>query len=111
MSAPRGEPSSAIRERVVAARERQRRRFAGRPGIHCNADMRSRDLAEFCRLTPAGQERMRHLLLQLDLSARAYDRVLKVARTVADLADSDDVTETHVLEASTWRELDRTYWA
>ena len=73
--------------------------------------MRSRDLAEFCRLTAAGQERMRHLLLQLDLSARAYDRVLKVARTIADLAGSDDVTETHVLEASTWRELDRTYWA
>ena len=111
ISAPRGEPSSAIRARVVAARERQRRRFAGRPGIHCNADMRSRDLAEFCRLTAAGQERMRHLLLQLDLSARAYDRVLKVARTIADLAGSDDVTETHVLEASTWRELDRTYWA
>ena len=111
ISAPRGEPSSAIRARVVAARERQRRRFAGRPGLHCNADMRSRDLAEFCRLTAAGQERMRHLLLQLDLSARAYDRVLKVARTVADLAGSDDVTETHVLEASTWRELDRTYWA
>jgi magnesium chelatase family protein len=95
---------------VVAARERQRCRFVGQPGIHCNADMRSRDLADFCRLTTAGQERMRHLLQQLDLSARAYDRVLKVARTVADLAGADDVSEEHVLEASTWRELDRAYW-
>lgn len=110
LEAPAGEPSSAIRARVVAARERQRRRFAGRPGLFCNADMRARDLAEFCRLTPAGQAKMRNLLHELDLSARAYDRVLKVARTVADLADADDVTEEHVMEASGWRELDRNYW-
>lgn len=110
LDAPRGECSAAIRARVIAARERQTARFAGMPGIHCNADMRSRDLADFCRLDRAGQEKMRGLLLELDLSARAYDRVLKVARTVADLVDSADVKEEHVLEASTWRELDRTYW-
>ena len=110
VDAPRGESSAAIRARVVAAREIQRRRFAGHHGIRCNADMRSRDLAEFCRLTAAGQERMRGLLMQLDLSARAYDRVLKVARTVADLAGSETVAEEHILEASTWRELDRSYW-
>ena len=110
LDAPRGEPSSAIRARVVAARERQAARFAGLPGIHCNADMRTRDLADFCRLDRAGQDRMRGLIRELDLSARAYDRVLKVARTVADLADSEDVRDEHVYEASRWRELDRTYW-
>ena len=110
LEAPRGESSAEIRARVVAARERQRIRFSGHPGLFCNADMRARDLADFCRLSLSGQEKMRSLLLQLDLSARAYDRVLKVARTVADLAGSEDVTEAHVLEASTWRELDRNYW-
>ncbi len=110
LDAPRGEPSSAIRARVVAARERQAARFAGLPGVHCNADMRARDLADFCRLDRAGQDRMRGLVQALDLSARAYDRVLKVARTVADLADADDVRDEHVYEASRWRELDRAYW-
>ena len=110
LDAPCGESSAEIRARVVAARERQRVRFAGHPGLFCNADMRSRDIGEFCRLSRVGQEKMRNLLLQLDLSARAYDRVLKVARTVADLAGSDEVTETHVMEASTWRELDHNYW-
>ena len=110
LDAPRGEPSSAIRARVVAARERQAARFAGLPGVHCNADMRARDLADFCRLDRAGQDRMRGLVQALDLSARAYDRVLKVARTVADLADADDVLDEHVYEASRWRELDRAYW-
>lgn len=110
LDAPRGESSATIRARVVAARARQAARFAGLPGIHCNADMRARDLGDFCRLGPAARDRMRALLMELDLSARAYDRVLKVARTVADLAGSDDVTEEHVLEASSWRELDRNYW-
>ena len=110
LDAPRGEPSATIRARVVAARERQTRRFAGMQGIHCNAEMRARDIADFCRLDHAGQERMRGLIQELDLSARAYDRVLKVARTIADLADSDDVRDEHVFEASRWRELDRTYW-
>ena len=109
VDAPRGEPSSAIRARVMAARARQAARFAGRPDVHCNAEMRSRDLARFCRLDAAAQQEMRGLLLQLDLSARAYDRVLKVARTVADLAGSEDVTRDHVIQASAWRELDRTY--
>ena len=108
--APQGEPSAAIRARVVEARQRQEERFAGMAGVHCNADMRSRDLADFCRLDKAGQSRMRGLIQELDLSARAYDRVLKVARTVADLAGSEDVKDEHVFEASRWRELDRTYW-
>ena len=110
VDAPRGESSATIRARVVAARARQTARFADTPGVLCNAEMRSRDLARFCRLDAAAQQRMRALILQLDLSARAYDRVLKVARTIADLAGSDVVTEEHVGEASIWRELDRNYW-
>jgi len=107
---PAGEPSAAIRARVVAAREIQKRRFAGLRGIHCNAEIPARDLPRFCRLDAAAQEEMRLMLAQLDLSARAYDRVLKVARTIADLAGSPNVTAEHVGEASTFRELDRTYW-
>ena len=110
MDLPPGEPSTAIRARVIAARQRQRARFAGVPGTYCNADMRSRDLARFCQLDTAAQDRMRFLLQALDLSARAYDRVLKVARTIADLAGSDQVTNDHVAEACTYRELDRNYW-
>jgi len=109
-SLPRGESSATIRARVTEARERQRRRFEGLPGVHCNADMRSRDLARFCNLDSAAQDRMRLMLAELDLSARAYDRVLKVARTVADLAGCEAVGEEHVGEATTWRELDRNYW-
>ena len=67
-------------------------------------------MPRFCRLDAAAQEEMRLMLAQLDLSARAYDRVLKVARTIADLAGSPNVTAEHVGEASTFRELDRTYW-
>ena len=107
---PAGEPSAAIRARVVAAREIQKKRFAGERGIHCNAEIPARDLPRFCRLDAAAQEEMRLMLAQLDLSARAYDRVLKVARTIADLAGSPNVTAEHVGEASTFRELDRTYW-
>ena len=107
---PNGTPSSVIRARVVAAREIQARRFAGLRGVHCNADIRSRDLPKFCRLDTKAQEEMRTLIGLLDLSARAYDRVLKVARTIADLAGSDAVTYEHVHEASTYRELDRAYW-
>ncbi len=110
MDLPPGEPSKVIRARVIAARERQHARFAGIPGTYCNADMRSRDLARFCRLDAAAQDKMRFILQALDLSARAYDRVLKVARTIADLAGSDEVTDDHVAEACTYRELDRNYW-
>ena len=107
---PAGESSASIRARVVVAREIQKRRFAGMPGVHCNADIRSRDLPRFCRLDLRAQEEMRLMLAQLDLSARAYDRVLKVARTIADLDGSENVTAEHVAEASTFRELDRSYW-
>ncbi len=111
MDLPPGEPSKAIRARVIAARQRQRARFADTPGVYCNADMRSRDLARFCKLDADAQRKMRLLLQGMDLSARAYDRVLKVARTIADLAGAEQVTEDHVAEACTYRELDRSYWS
>ena len=107
---PSGESSAAIRARVLNAREMQRRRFAEMPGVHCNADIRARDLCRLCRLDSAAQERLRAALVELDLSARAYDRVLKVARTIADLAGAEAVTEEHVFEASQYRALDRSYW-
>jgi len=107
---PRGEPSSAIRARVVAARAVQRRRFAETPGVSCNAEMRSRDLARFCRLDDDAARFMKGRLRELDLSARAYDRVLKVARTIADLAGREEVTWEDVSEASGYRALDRSFW-
>lgn len=107
---PPGESSAAIRERVIAARQIQQQRFADSPGICCNADIRAGDLADVCQLDAAAQEHMRNLLQELDLSARAYSRVLKVARTIADLAESPGVTVEHVAEACTYRELDQAYW-
>ena len=108
---PNGETSAAIRARVVAAREIQRRRFAGMPGVHCNAQIKSRDLARFCGISSADAEMFRRELRDLDLSARAYDRVLKVARTIADLAGSEHVMFDHLYEASGFRAMDRRFWA
>lgn len=107
---PTGEPSSAIRSRVIRARAIQEARFADDPDIFCNADMRSRDIARYCRLDRSAQVMLRSRLEQLDLSARAYDRVMKVARTVADLAGHDAVTDEDVNAAAGWRVLDRNYW-
>jgi len=107
---PRGETSAVIRSRVVAARKLQAKRFADVPGVTCNAEMRSRDLPQFCRLDAQAQRFMKGRLKELDLSARAYDRVLKVARTIADLAGRDDVTWEDVSEASGYRALDRSFW-
>ena len=107
---PTGEPSSVIRERVVRAREIQRIRFADDPEVFCNADMRTRDIARYCKLDRSSQEMLRNRLSQLDLSARAYDRVLKVARTLADLEGHDAVTDSDVNRAAGWRALDRDYW-
>lgn len=101
------EPSAAIRGRVEAARERQRARFRGLPGVHANAHMGPRELRAHCRLEPAGEELLRAALARLGLSARAYHRVLKVARTIADLAGADRVGIPHVSEAIQYRTLDR----
>ena len=83
-----GDSSEAIRERVAAARQRQLERFSERPGIYANAHMRPRDLAPDCRVSQAADALLKSAITRLNLSARAYHRVLKIARAIADLADS-----------------------
>jgi magnesium chelatase family protein len=104
-----GEPSAAIRARVIAARERQRARFAGRP-ITCNARMGTRELKQFVQLDEMTLQMLKNAMTELNLSARAYDRILKVSRTIADLAGSDTVTHEHVFEAVQYRSMDRNLW-
>jgi magnesium chelatase family protein len=105
-----GELSAEIRERVVTARNRQLERFKERPKITCNARMGSRDLKHHCVLDEATLEMLKFAMADLRLSARAYDRVLKVARTIADLASSEKITSDHVSEAVQYRSLDRQLW-
>ena len=109
-NAPEGEPSANIRARVVAARERQRERFANCPGVHCNAQMSARQLQELVQLDEAAQDALSMALDRLGLSARAYERVLKVARTIADLDGSNKVQRQHIAEAVSYRNLDRSTW-
>ena len=106
-----GEPSAAIRQRVIAARQRQQTRFAARPRISCNARMGSRELKAVCALAPETLELLKVAMADLKLSARAYDRILKVARTIADLAGSDPILTDHIIEAVQYRSLDRQIWS
>ncbi|MFN0067440.1 MAG: YifB family Mg chelatase-like AAA ATPase [Limisphaerales bacterium] len=103
-----GEASAAVRERVIAARRRQQERFGGR--LTCNARMGSRELKACATPDEATLELLRHAMQELNLSARAYDRILKVARTIADLAGTEAVAAEHVLEAVQCRTLDRQLW-
>ena len=105
-----GEPSSVIRERVVAARERQQARFGARPRVTCNARMGSRELEAHCRLNEETKNLLKYAMSDLNLSARAYDRILKVARTMADLSGVDSIGAEHVSEAIQYRSLDRQIW-
>ncbi len=100
-----GEPSSAIRERVQAARLRQQERFKplNNPNIVCNADMRVAEVRQFCKLDESGDRLVRAAMSQLNLSARAYHRTLKLSRTIADLAGSDQILVAHVAEALQYR--------
>lgn len=102
-----GEPSRAVRERVARARERQRERFRERAGLHANAHMGARDLREFCRVDEGSDALLRTAITRLGLSARAYHRVLKIARTLADLEGADAIGTPHVAEAIQYRSLDR----
>ncbi|HEU0055409.1 MAG TPA: YifB family Mg chelatase-like AAA ATPase [Longimicrobium sp.] len=102
-----GEPSAAIRERVQRAREVQRARFAGRQDIHANAHMAPRDLRQFCAIGEASDALLRTAITRLGLSARAYHRVLKIARTIADLGGAESIETAHVSEAIQYRSLDR----
>jgi magnesium chelatase family protein len=105
------ESSAAIRQRVVAARERQASRFSKGRKTACNARMSHPQIKKFCELDTAGQELLRHAMEDLQLSARAYDRILKVARTIADLAGSEKIQPNHVGEAIQYRTLDRRLWS
>jgi magnesium chelatase family protein len=105
-----GEASAQIRERVIAARRRQQARFKDKPKITCNARMGSRELKEHCALEEATMELLKFAMTDLNLSARAYDRILKVARTIADLAGAEKIASEHVSEAIQYRSLDRQLW-
>lgn len=101
------EPSAVVRQRVELARVRQRQRFRDRPGLYANAHMTARDLRRYCPLSEPVERLLREAVARLGLSARAYHRVLKIARTIADLAGADDLATTHVSEAIQYRSLDR----
>ncbi len=105
-----GEKSESIRVRVNEARSRQHQRFRDRRHLYCNAHMESKDLREFCSLDDSSQDLLRTAISKLGLSARAYDRIIKVARTIADLEGSDGITVPHISEAIQYRSLDRNLW-
>ncbi|HIE10457.1 MAG TPA: ATP-binding protein [Kiritimatiellae bacterium] len=105
-----GEPSASIRERVVRARRLQEERFASDPGINCNADMGARQLQRCCRLNSGAAAMLKEAVTRMHFSARAYNRILKVARTVADLDGAEEIGEDHLAEAVQYRTLDRQYW-
>lgn len=104
------ESSAEIRSRVMKARAIQLERFRNHPGIHCNARMTSKLIQEFARPDEAGLRRLRDAMVKFDMSARAYDRILKVARTIADLDGSPQVNALHIAEAISYRNLDRSSW-
>jgi magnesium chelatase family protein len=105
-----GETSAQIRERVIKAREIQLKRFKGRKNLFKNADMQTREIREFCKIDPDGENLLKNAITKLGLSARAYDKILKVARTIADLAGSENIKPEHLSEAIQYRSLDRNLW-
>lgn len=105
-----GESSATIRERVIRARKIQEERFKDVPGVHCNAQMTSRLMHQFAEPDAAGLDMLREAMNRLQLSARAYDRILRVARTIADLEGSDSIQANHLAEAIGYRNLDRSTW-
>jgi magnesium chelatase family protein len=105
------ESSETIRERVIKARAIQMERFQNESGIYANAQMSTRQLREVCTLTNIGESLLKRSMEKLHLSARAYDRILKVSRTIADLSESDAIKPEHLAEAIQYRSLDREAWA
>jgi magnesium chelatase family protein len=104
------ETSATIRERVIRARQRQQQRFRGDGKVSCNARMATRHLKQHCKLSQDSQELIRVAMSELNLSARAYDRILKVSRTIADLDGKTEISPEHVSEAIQYRTFDRTLW-
>ncbi len=109
-STEKGEKSSEVRKRVVSARQKQIKRFENVNYIFNNADMGSKEIREYCKLEDAGANLLKMAMTKLGLSARAYDRILKVSRTIADLEDSENILPNHVSEAIQYRSLDRELW-
>lgn len=111
LSAPHEETetSESIRARVVQARDIQQQRFRAEH-IYCNAQMTPRLIRKHCQLAPSSQQLLERAIMKLGLSARAYDRILKVSRTIADLEGVEKLTDNHISEAVNYRSLDRTYW-
>lgn len=107
----KGENSATIRQRVLAAREIQSERYKNIAGMYANAQMSSKQLREICVITSAGEILLKKAMDKLNLSARAYDRILKVSRTIADLAACEDIKVEHIAEAIQYRSLDRAGWA
>jgi magnesium chelatase family protein len=105
-----GESSASIRERVIKARKIQEKRFANHPSIYCNAQMESKLLQQYATPDEQGLRLLRNAMNRLNLSARAYDRILKVARTIADLEGSEHIQSHHLAEAIGYRNLDRESW-
>ncbi|MBA4386553.1 MAG: magnesium chelatase, partial [Verrucomicrobia bacterium] len=105
-----GDPSQRIREKVIAARRVQQERFKGRRRIHCNAAMSAKDLQKVCKMDADAQETLKSAIVQYNFSARAYDRILKVSRTIADLEGAETIMPVHVQEAINYRTLDRQLW-
>ena len=108
--APKGEPSSAIRKRVLKARQIQMERYKGVKGVYCNAQLTTSLLQKYVQLDEAALTLLRTAMKKFNLSARAYDRILKVSRTIADLDHSPEVLARHVKEAVGYRNLDRGDW-
>ncbi len=105
------ENSATIRDRVIRARDIQEERYKNNPGIYCNAQISSKMLKEICVISPVGANLLKAAMEKLNLSARAYDRILKVSRTIADLSASEDIKPEHLAEAIQYRSLDREGWA
>jgi magnesium chelatase family protein len=105
-----GEPSAKIRARVIAAREIQKERFKGLRKVHCNAAMRTKDTGKFCALKDEAQSLLKMAIPELNFTARAYDRILKVSRTIADLSGKEQIGSEHISEAIQYRTLDRQFW-
>ncbi|MCL2105305.1 MAG: ATP-binding protein, partial [Kiritimatiellaeota bacterium] len=106
----RGTPSAVIRARVETCRARQRNRFGKNAKVTCNAAMTAKQVEDFCKLGEEADDLIRIAMTEFHFSARAYTRIIKVARTIADMAGADDIGAEHISEAIQYRSLDRTIW-
>jgi magnesium chelatase family protein len=105
------EDSAAVRQRVIAARTRQMERYRADKKTYANAQMMPKMIRKYCAITAEGEKLLENAIIKLGLSARAHDRILKMARTIADLDASEGIEPRHLSEAIQYRTLDRSYWA